>query len=380
LKQVNDLINKERTAQLLEEPVIKSFTASSYSCNYGDSVTLNWVVENADKVCIKEIGDKKFSLIDSVSINNFVNYKTFTLIAEKTISDKTVTTEKYINISLNASSIPSPVFTKFAVNGNNLNNNLTVNKGEMIQISWEVKDATNIFINGVDNYRRLSGTDTFTINESRTIELFAVNNIFGVQKRSETKKVKIHVNLKNLEPDIILFSVNGKNSDYFKTTDTKLTFQVESINTDKLELTVNGHDVNIKNLKMENGNIKGKFDMSLSEGKHHVVLKAINNNCLKGVKWDKTVVVKATKASMFAHILSVFSVLLGLSIIIMEYGTSYSHSPLKDFANFIKLIALIVSIGNLVLTIKLPVNETSIILSVGAISGYILYLVLFYVI
>jgi hypothetical protein len=301
----NKGVDKQKTASKTvsvrikdKEPEIKSFSSSSSVCNYGDSVSLNWVVENADKVRIKELPGKNFSLNDSVRINNFTDTKTFTLIAENKVNGKPVTKTKSVSVSLNTASIPSPQFTNIEINGSALYN-LTVNKGQTVRVSWVVRDATSVFINGVNHGRRLSGMENFTIDEEQTIQLSAVNVINDITKRTEAPKIRIQLRKVNPppppKPDIVLFEINGQSHDYIETTDTKLTFRIEAKNTDKLELMINGNEVKIRNAKYENGSINGKFDVPFQVGNYTVVLKALNHHYQLGQVSNKRIIVKEVK-------------------------------------------------------------------------------------
>jgi hypothetical protein len=286
------------------EPLIKSFTASSNQCNFGDAVTLNWVVENATKVSIYD-GDMKltggnFGLNGSAKVTNFRENTTFTLVVENTANGKQITKKQALIVTLNKASIPAPKFTTIEVDGFSTTL-LTVKKGQPVRLSWVVKDATEVYVNGVSYGKTLSGSINFSIDSDHTIQVAAVNNLCGVTQRTEAPKIRIQVRKEEThppppskKPEIISFTINGLSNDYISTFDSKLTFQVEAQNTDKLEFTVNGSVIKINNLKINNGRLNGKFDIPFQVGRYDIVLKAYGLGQIPQI-WNKIIEVKELK-------------------------------------------------------------------------------------
>ena len=138
----NSVVNKEATITVnnppvVPDPVITSFTADKTTINSGESVTLNWVVENTDS-CKQKKGDGTVWGSDKVVTGNSKALgaltQTNTYGLECTGNSKTVSKE--LTVTVNPVNPGDPIVTLVA-------SKTLIKSGESVTLTWTLQNTSS---------------------------------------------------------------------------------------------------------------------------------------------------------------------------------------------------------------------------------------------
>jgi len=135
------------------------FTATPQQIKRGETVTLNWQVENADEVSIEGVGpvDPETGTV-TVSPTETTTY---------TLTAKNATSETNVSVSVVVET-PTPVFLRCQVTPAN------IIQGETASLAWQTENADQVTLSGVGAVA-LSGSQTVSPAQNTTYTLTATN-------------------------------------------------------------------------------------------------------------------------------------------------------------------------------------------------------------
>jgi len=157
--EAGDPKNKGCPEEVSDAPVI-IFTATPDVVQKGQSVTLSWQVTNATEVSIEGIGDVPVSGTKKVRPTENT---TFTLTATGEGGTKNST----VDVEIASGPVPTIMFTASPD---------VIQKGQPVTLKWQVTNATEVKIEGIEDVLPVNGSKKVKPNESMVFTLTAIGD------------------------------------------------------------------------------------------------------------------------------------------------------------------------------------------------------------